>query len=399
FQCLGRYPASARTFDDPILFLAGLQSSWNMANIDLQSLWVARMSFRNFIYIEDDKDLTFLPKDFSLGFNTGSLSVSINTNPVRTDEEHAVEPATELVNERVGTTADSGGRPKGNTFVVHAGSVVALIRERKFKTRGGSLRPLVKRNLASGSSTSCIVRAKASGNEDDTPELYHFLLMRRAKERKIYSSGINNHLDMDLLDIHDRCYARQAIMDNVVNRRSRELLKVIEKLRGLWAKCEAAMIDFDKNPAILLLQEKILSALESKVASLEAEKANLVATEASLCQEIEEVKHDRREVVSKVVPYACMLGGIILRMRRSTLKPTRTLPLPHFPGLNEYVADSSASMEALLSKKPPNLQKPIPSRTQMPVRSSQLATPSSAPSSKPMFPPAGIVKPSPSLNE
>ncbi|GKG59512.1 hypothetical protein Tco_0605163, partial [Tanacetum coccineum] len=50
----------------------------------------------------------------------------------------------------------------------------------------------------------------------------------------------------------------------------------------------------------------ILSALESKVASLEAEKANLKATEASLCQEIEEVKHDRREVVSKVVPYACM---------------------------------------------------------------------------------------------
>ncbi|GJR56866.1 hypothetical protein Tco_1499028 [Tanacetum coccineum] len=49
-----------------------------------------------------------------------------------------------------------------------------------------------------------------------------------------------------------------------------------------------------------------LSALELKVASLEAEKSNLEATEASLRQEIEEVKHDRREVVSKVVPYACM---------------------------------------------------------------------------------------------
>ncbi|GJV45859.1 ribonuclease H-like domain-containing protein [Tanacetum coccineum] len=135
---------------------------------------IEEMSFRKFIYIEDDEDLTFLPKDFSLGFNTGSLSVSINTNPVRTDEEHAVEPATELVNERVGTTADSGGGPKGNTFVVHAGSVAALIRERKFKTRGGSLRPLVKRNLASGSSTSCIVRAKASVMKDDTPVLSIF---------------------------------------------------------------------------------------------------------------------------------------------------------------------------------------------------------------------------------
>ncbi|GKF72338.1 hypothetical protein Tco_0208452, partial [Tanacetum coccineum] len=72
----------------------------NMANNDLQSLWAAKMSFRNFIYTEDDEDLTFLPKDFSPGFNTGSPSVSINTEPVRTDEEPVVEPATEPVNER-----------------------------------------------------------------------------------------------------------------------------------------------------------------------------------------------------------------------------------------------------------------------------------------------------------
>ncbi|GJR24046.1 hypothetical protein Tco_0972573, partial [Tanacetum coccineum] len=69
-----------------------------------------------------------------------------------------------------------------------------------------------------------------------------------------------------------------------------------------------------------------------------------------------------------------------------------------FSWLNEYVADASASVEALLLKKPPTLQKPVPSRTQMLVPSSQLATPSSAPS-KPMSPPADIVKPSPSPNE
>ncbi|GKG16593.1 hypothetical protein Tco_0361550, partial [Tanacetum coccineum] len=146
---------------------------------------------------------------------------------------------------------------------------------------------------------------------------------------------LDNHLDVDQLDLHDHCYVRQVVVDNAVNRRSRELLEVIKKLRGeanvmrarelareeecegLRAKCEAAMNDFDKNPVFLLLREKMsslaakakehkrnldrlmlesqkwsgyqvsLSALESKIASLEAEKANLEATEASLRQEIE----------------------------------------------------------------------------------------------------------------
>ncbi|GJX28522.1 hypothetical protein Tco_0236601 [Tanacetum coccineum] len=87
-------------------------------------------------------------------------------------------------------------------------------------------------------------------------------------------------MDVELLDLHDRCYARQAVVDNVVNRRSRELLQVIEKLRGefdvmrsmerareeecegLQVKCEAAMTEFEKNPAVVALREKI-SALST----------------------------------------------------------------------------------------------------------------------------------------
>ncbi|GKD16756.1 hypothetical protein Tco_1205914 [Tanacetum coccineum] len=112
FQRLGRYPVSAQ------------------------------MSFRNFIYTEEDEDLTFLPKDFSPDFNNGSPSVSINTKPIRTDEEPATEPAIEPVNKRVGTTADLGGVPKE-----------------------------ILLKLASGSSTSRTFRAKASAMKDDTPML------------------------------------------------------------------------------------------------------------------------------------------------------------------------------------------------------------------------------------
>ncbi|GKG43215.1 hypothetical protein Tco_0479899 [Tanacetum coccineum] len=41
-----------------------------------------------------------------------------------------------------------------------------------------------------------------------------------------------------------------------------------------------------------------------------------------------------------------------------------------FPWLDEFIADATAPIEALLSKKPPTLQKPAPSRTQMPMPSS-----------------------------
>ncbi|GKA31359.1 hypothetical protein Tco_0717664 [Tanacetum coccineum] len=119
-------------------------------------------------------------------------------------------------------------------------------------------------------------------------------------------------MDVELPDLHDRCYVRQAIVDNAVNRRSRELLQVIKKLRGefdvmrnmkrareeecegLQVKCDAAMTEFEKNPAV------------SKVTFLEVEKARLEVVEVSLRKEVEELKQDMRELVSKVIPYATM---------------------------------------------------------------------------------------------
>ncbi|GJU47363.1 hypothetical protein Tco_1204629 [Tanacetum coccineum] len=292
-------------------------------------------------------------------------------------------------------------------------------------------------------------------------------------------------MDVELLDLHDRCYARQAVVDNAVNRRSRELLQVIEKLRGefdvmkdrerareeeceeLRAKCEAAMTEFEKNPTVVALREKIstlstevkehkvsldrmmlesqkwagyqqsLSTLESKVTSLEAEKARLEAVKVSLRKEVEELKHDRKEVVSKVVLYAAMelvhsdhMGSLIGRLvssailyvrcrayeqvadmkdpfdlskvkgyrssyKKDHIQASSDLATATFLWLDEFVADPLAPIEALLSKKPPSLQRPAPSRTQVPLPSSQRATPSPVPVSNSMSPPAdvSIVKP------
>ncbi|GKE44941.1 hypothetical protein Tco_1472225 [Tanacetum coccineum] len=221
-------------------------------------------------------------------------------------------------------------------------------------------------------------------------------------------------------------------MDNVINRRARELLKVMEKIKGecevlkdreksrdqereeLRIKCEAAMTNFDKNIDVVALREKIvtlqgevkdyrtnldkmllerqkwggyqvsLSALESKVASLESEKAKLESIGASLCQELENAKLDTPEVVSKVVPYVATkldvakmkesfditkVKGYKDYYKKEHIKAGNDLTTSTFPYLADVVADPHAHVEVLLSKEPWILQHPAPTRTHVPTSS------------------------------
>ncbi|GKC15963.1 hypothetical protein Tco_1012745 [Tanacetum coccineum] len=176
-----------------------------------------------------------------------------------------------------------------------------------------------------------------------------------------------------------------------------------EECEEMRAKFEVAMTEFEKNPTIESLQEKIFTLStkvkkhKSKVTSLEAEKARLEAVEVSLRKEVDELKPDKRKVVSKVVPYAVMklvhsddMGSLVGRLvssailyercrayeqvddmndpfnlskvkgYRSSYKKDNTqasndLATATFPWLDEFVADPSAPIEALLSKKPPSL--------------------------------------------
>ncbi|GJR68256.1 hypothetical protein Tco_0649133 [Tanacetum coccineum] len=228
------------------------------------------------------------------------------------------------------------------------------------------------------------------------------------------------------------------------------------------------MSDFEKNLTVIALREKIstlsteviehkanldmmmlesqkwasyqasLSTLESQITSLEAEKARLEAIKVSLRMEVDDVKRDRMEVVSKFVPYAAMeliysddLGSLVGRLVSSAIfygrckafeqvagmkepfdlskvkgyhpsykkehnQAGNDLATATFPWLLEFVADPSAPVEVLLSKKHPSLQRPAPSKTQALVASSPKATPSSIPGSNPMSPlaDASVAKPS-----
>ncbi|GKE17784.1 hypothetical protein Tco_1425361, partial [Tanacetum coccineum] len=269
---------------------------------------IEEMAFRNFIYTKDDEDLAFLPKDPSSDFGVGSPSISVNTEPLKANEEPEIQP--------VEVIADFGRSPKPELFVVHPGTVAARIKDRKCKTKGGSQGPLLRGSLLLGlpppmllvpklplrrmmlpsgkfpmmtrvyfQSLTCYVPSLPKGSINMFIFVSLFLLgLPNVLELKdanachlkisaitppAWKNHLDNHIDLELLDLHDRCYAKQAVVDNDVNRRSRELLQVIEKLIG---ECDA----------------------------------RLEALKVSLRKEVKKLKQDRREVVLKVVPYAAM---------------------------------------------------------------------------------------------
>ncbi|GKA96760.1 hypothetical protein Tco_0818855 [Tanacetum coccineum] len=368
FQRLGWYPTSVRVFDDPILFLGGLKPSWEFGQ-----QWPAiivgdnEMAFRNFIYTEDDDDLAFLSKEPSLGFGIGSPSALVNTEPPKDVEEPKVQPAE--------VTKDSGESLKASVFVVHPGSVAARIKERKSKTS------------ASKDDASFL---SISDDDEGLPDCFELkdsnTCHLKISAPSAWRGHLDNQMDLELLDLHDRSDIIKA------RERSRE-----EDYEGLRAKCEATMAEFDQNPAVLAFWEKISSLSAEVKEHKEADKARLEAVKASLCGEIKDLRQDKRDVVSKVVPYAAMelvhideLGRLMGKLVSSAItyrrcrayeqvaamkepfdlskvkgyhssyqkehtQASNDFATTTFPWLDKFIADAAAPIEALLSKKPPIL--------------------------------------------
>nr|GEY41242.1 hypothetical protein [Tanacetum cinerariifolium] len=258
------------------------------------------MAFRNFIYTEDDEDLSFLPKEPSSGFDTSSTSVSVNTEPLKAIEEFMIQPAE--------VTIDSREISKHELFVVHPGSVAARIKDRKCKTREGSSRPSVKRKLASGSSTSRV--DKTTFLKDDVPYL-----------------TVSND-DEGFLDVIEKLRGEF----DVIKDRERARKEECEELR---AKCEATIIEFEKNPTVVALQEKT-STLFTEVTENKA-SLNIMILES---QKWAGYQQSLLNLESKVTS---------LEAEKARLEAIE---------LDEFVADLSAPIEALLSKKPSSVQRP-----------------------------------------
>ncbi|GJW71415.1 hypothetical protein Tco_0128332 [Tanacetum coccineum] len=316
---------------------------------------IIEMLFNHFMYAENDDDLSFLPKEPFIDFGTSSLSVSINTEP-------SVE------------------------YVIHPGSVAARIRERKCRTIGGSLKPPVKRKLVQRASTSRSTRAKAAASKDDSS----FLTIFDDDE------GLPDCLE---LENANACHLKVLVVDNAVNRRSRELSKVIDQI---WTECDVLK---DRDNAMDQECEELKAKCEANVAGesemgwlsgepfdvgvkgsfLEGVKVKLEAVKASLRQELQNAKLDRAEVVSKVVPYVAMelvnsddMGKLVAKLVSASILYGQCQAFEEVANMKEpfditkvkdVVADSHAFVEALLSKKPHVLQRPALIRTHVPASS------------------------------
>nr|GEX14049.1 hypothetical protein [Tanacetum cinerariifolium] len=365
FQRLGRYPTSVRVFSDPILFMV-------------------EMAFINFMYSETDEDVTFLPKETSPEFGTSSPSMSINT------KLHVVA-AKQLVE----NTSYFGDSPHHEQLVIHSESVAARIKDRKCRMIGGSSKlPYL-----------LIVYSYITGlpNVLELQDANSCHLKISAITPPAWKGHLDNQLDVQLLDLHDKQMKGECDM---LKETEKERDKECEELK---AKCEADMTDFENNPAMIVLREKVtvlqgevkehkaslermlleiqkwagyqvsLSTLESKVASLEAEKVKLEATRASLrkfvvklasasvfygrCPALEEVAKMKEPFdLSKVKGYRSTYN-------KEYIKAGNDLANSTFPFLSEIVADPSAPIKVLLLKKPQSLQRHAPLRTLMPAPS------------------------------
>ncbi|GJX36748.1 hypothetical protein Tco_0248305 [Tanacetum coccineum] len=172
-----------------------------------------------------------------------------------------------------------------------------------------------------------------------------------------------------LYDIHDRAYMRQAILDNVLNSRTRELISTLQKAKTsydairaweldkdrayakLERKCNEALQDLDKNPLISDMRAEI-KALQGQVDGLN-----------------NSLKQDRAAVVSKVIPDAAMklirsddlevaamdepfvlekMPGYRPSSKEEYDRAGDALLNASYPFLAEYVTNPYASLEQLL---------------------------------------------------
>ncbi|GJW39928.1 hypothetical protein Tco_0065773 [Tanacetum coccineum] len=372
YQCLARYPINVQSFLDPILFLVGLKTSWEHSPQNL-AIFVGgkEMAFRNFMFTKDVEDISFLPHEPYPGFGVGSPSTSINSEPPLLE----VKPLDSVNPDQfVKNTTDLGD---------------SLVRKEMPVVGSGSIAERMKiGGTGQGISSPAPMEAKAESFA--YPTIFYDEGLPVALE-------LQTAIDCHLMVSNITPLTWRGHLDN-----QSEVLREREKARDkkcgeLKAKCEAAMTDFHKNLAVMVLRQKIVSLL-----------AEVRGHRGSTPRRNQVVKYDRAEVVSKVVPYVAMelvhsdeMTMLVGRLVSSTIFYGRCVALEEVAKMKEpfdlvkvkeVTTYPSASIEALLSKKPKSLRRPTPTKTNAPAPSapSQQANPSYAPIMKPLSAPLKV---------
>ncbi|GKB32748.1 hypothetical protein Tco_0872149 [Tanacetum coccineum] len=250
YQHVARHPANVQSFPDPILFLAGLKMSWKHTSKRL-AIFAGKneMAFGNFMFAEDDEEMTFLPHEPSPGFNCGSPFSSIKNEPTLLEGELLDSANSEQL---VDNTTDSGCLSDREEMpIIGSGNVAERINDRK-----------------------CLPIKSLLLLRPSPPLFLPFLMMKKAFLMHP-NSAVDCHLMMSNVTLS--AWKGHLMMSNVTNQRAQELLKVADQVKGecevfkerekardkeyeeLRLKCEAAMADFDNNIAFNVISQKIKS--------------------------------------------------------------------------------------------------------------------------------------------
>ncbi|GJY41991.1 hypothetical protein Tco_0429261 [Tanacetum coccineum] len=266
-DCLARHPDNVQYFSDPILFFAGLKTSWEYSpQHPVIFLGGKELAFRNFMFAKDDEEMSFLPCERSLGFGGSSPSASINNEPplIEVKPLDSANP-----DQLVENTADSGGSLVHEEMtVVGNGSVAERMKNWRCRTKG-SVKPPTKSwqlpVLFPGSSAKSPLRLRLSCPPTLRSSimkltiisysfacisffifLYLQFIIACLPDALELGTIVDCHLmisyitppawrghndyqsEVELLDLYDRCYARQAMVGNAVNWKARELLKMVD---------------------------------------------------------------------------------------------------------------------------------------------------------------------------
>nr|GEV16199.1 hypothetical protein [Tanacetum cinerariifolium] len=174
-----------------------------------------------------------------------------------------------------------------------------------------------------------------------------------------------------LCDIHGRAYMRQAVLDNMLNNRTRKLISALTKARSSYdviqererenkkayvkikKNCNDALQDLDKNPLMVDMHAEI-KTLQRQVNKLHGEYSMLVLEENYTA--FEEVDALKETFDFEKIP------GYHSSSKKEFDQVDDDLATASYPFIAEATADLYTSVEELLSKKPKYLHtKPAPS--------------------------------------
>ncbi|GKB64630.1 hypothetical protein Tco_0920816, partial [Tanacetum coccineum] len=280
------YPCIVQTFPDPILYLAGLKTTWKHS------------PRRPVIYHRG--------QGASEGRNSPS-SKSVNNDAPLIDVTPLSFVYPSNIIENVDDSDDPSYGEDGQTLVglslpphPKASKKLKMLGKRKVASSvpRKALPPKVQKVPARASKVAA--EASTPLDVDSDFDIHEFPLAKELRDA-IDCHWVVAHAVLDNLD-KDRAYAE------------------------LERRCNEALQDLDKNPLVSDIRADI-KALQGKVDglhSIESERERLKSSEIQLLQKIDSLKHDRAAVVSKVILEAAMklihsddLGVLIAKHVRS----------------------------------------------------------------------------------